>query len=139
MKILTSRTVKEFKFSQENQPQILVDMNSKRYPMPAKAKKSINRQLHALGNYHEEIPLDTIFNALEEFDITPLQEDGTKWSGMLIGGGECGSDASQEQYANFELAMWQPDGSHILLKNGLYLTWCTMPSGKKYEIVTYIS
>ena len=132
-----------------------IDLRSKPISMKQNIKKSINKKIHELGNYHIEIPLDRIFDILAEHRIIALQEDGTPWSGLLIGGAECGSEKARNQFVNFLLAhnpnediyainpfseetFKVPNSGYEFLKNRLFLAWCKMPSGK-YEIVSYIS
>lgn len=83
-------------------------------------KARINRQIHNLGIYHPEIPLDDIFAIVRYHAGRIVQEDGTEWSGIL-----CGDDGS----ARFEIA-----GKNF----PLFLTWHKMNSGN-YEIVAYVS
>lgn len=120
-----------------NLPNFIVDLRSKPRAINAAIRSKINKQLHGLGNYHKDIPLDEIFEILESNNMIALQEDGTKWSGMLIGGAECGSEEARNQHALFQLAFKFDDG-YYTIKHGLSLSWCIMGSGK-YEIVTYIS
>jgi len=105
--------------------------------LPQKAKGPINKELTSLGNYHQQIPLDVIFNILKKYGVIALQEDYTKWGGFLVGGAECGSNEARSQVALFDLAS-NIDGKYMVVDNNLMLSWCKMPSGK-YEIVTYIS
>ena len=114
-----------------------VDLRLKSQAVPTSIKKKINKSIHALGNYHNEIPLDTLFDILKEHNIVALQEDGTIWSGILTGGAECGSDKAREQYASFNLAI-KLENEYLPSKSYLMLNWCKMPSGK-YEIVSYIT
>lgn len=102
--------------------------------LKASERNKVNNKLHALGSYHEKIPLQDIFDILAEIGVHAVQEDGTPWQGMLIGGKECGPEAA-DQVANFYLVR-TTDGSP--LDNSLRLTWCKMPSGR-YEIVAYVS
>ena len=84
------------------------------------------------------MPVGQLFNALRDLGLEALQEDGTPWSGFLVGGAECGSEKAANQRANFPLAAKQEDGSYRLTKVALILSWCVMPSGK-YEIIGYLS
>ena len=79
-----------------------------------------NRQLSQIGTYHNEIPLDQIFEILRRNGLEPIDEDGTPWSGIL-----CGADAS----------------TTIRIRNyrfSLRLDWFRMQSGR-YEITVYLS
>ncbi|MCK9433833.1 MAG: hypothetical protein M0R32_03205 [Candidatus Cloacimonetes bacterium] len=121
---------------------VLVDMNEKGVPIPTSDRRAITDFLHDVGRkYWEYIPLDEIFKMLEGHGIVPLQEDGTRWSGWLLGDKECGSPGSEDQRTLFQLAIRQPDGLWALSKNGILITWCTLngTGTKKYEIVSYVS
>ena len=99
-------------------------------------KRKANNKIHAItSGYHEKIPLSSIFDALTEIGVHAVQEDGSPWSGMLVGGAECGDERTRDQVINFELVRTS-DGTH--LNNSLYLSWCKMPSGK-YELTCYLS
>ena len=88
----------------------------------ASVKNSIGRKLHDLtaNRYFTEIPLDQIFDIVNQNGLTVVDEAGDPWSGFL-----CGSAGE----AHFKVA-----GARFYL----HLSWYTMPSGR-YEIVTYIS
>tara|TARA_Y100000310_G_C20506196_1_gene726536 strand:+ start:549 stop:923 length:375 start_codon:yes stop_codon:yes gene_type:complete len=105
----------------------------------ANNKSKLNNAISALTQgYHDEIPLGGIFDVLKESGVIPVQEDGTEWSGMLVGGAECGSDETRNQVANIDLAV-QGDGGLVPIPNAsLYLSWCKMQSGR-YEVVSYVS
>ncbi len=46
----------------------------------------INKRLHAMGTvYHDAIPLDRIQHILDSNGFLTIQEDGTEWSGFLLG------------------------------------------------------
>lgn len=117
-------------------PGFMVD-SKRQVSIPQKIKSSINKELSSLGNFHTEIPLDRIFDILKKYGIIALQEDNTKWSGMLVGGAECGSEKTRDQAVNFPLA-FDVNGEYLMARNYLNLSWCKMPSGR-YEIVTYFS
>jgi len=119
-------------------PNFAVDIRKKGKSIPANIRRKINNAIHDLGNYHQEIPLQNIFDICKQYDIVPLQEDGTVWSGFLIGGKECGSEEAKDQIAHFDLAIRGEGGKYIPANNMICLTWCKMTSGK-YEIVCYVS
>lgn len=85
----------------------------------------VNDYLHSIGlEYHNAIPLDDIFSVLRANGFEPVQEDGTAWSGLLLG----------------------KDGTaRIELKNAggptrwLVLTWHKMQVSGRFELVGYIS
>jgi hypothetical protein len=100
-------------------------------------KKNINRELHELmkPTYFAEIPLDDIFAVLEKNGVVPLQEDGTKWSGMLLG---------DDSHAYIELGMKSTEQDvHGLpaytpvINTTLALSWHKMNSGKS-EVLAYL-
>lgn len=102
------------------------------------AKSRINKEIQALGNYFPQIPLSEIFAILKKYNVIPLQEDGTKWSGFVTSQGECGSDkASKQGPMKFELATLLND-EYVIANNVLMMTVCTMPSGK-LEMIAYVS
>ena len=92
----------------------------------AKTKKLINSELGTLcKTYYNEIPLDEIFNILKKNNVVAVQEDGTSWSGFLVG--DKGS-------AIFDLTI---DGKNV--NNAVMpLSWYKIESGR-YEINAYIS
>lgn len=52
--------------------------------MKAAVKTKINEKIHPLcDGPQSSIPLSPIFDILDEFGVVPLQEDNTKWSGLI--------------------------------------------------------
>jgi hypothetical protein len=121
-----------------NAKDFMVDIRLKPKAIQQNIKSKINKEIHALGNFHSEIPLETIFNICKKYDVIPLQEDGTYWSGMLVGGAECGSKEAEEQFSSFSLSTKNEKNQYVPANNILRLTWCKM-SSNRYEIVCYIS
>jgi hypothetical protein len=81
----------------------------------------VNKLLHALPTYSNEIPLDDIFQIVKENGGLVVQEDGTPWSGILCGEkGNC--NLKVEGFKNV----------------GLSISWYKMSKGR-YEIVSYVS
>lgn len=123
----------------KKQKKAQVDIQQKIDDSPAlspKVKRRINDSLYSLTlNYQPEIPLKAIFHILHENGIKPLQEDGSDWSGLLMGQKECGTPEASNQKAHIELARIS---NGVVLNSYLVLTWCTMPSGK-YEVLAYLS
>ena len=113
-----------------------VDQRKKTKSIPPTIKRRINNAIHDLGNHHNEIPVTEIFEICEQNGVVPLQEDGTYWSGMLLGGAECGSEKARNQYANLELAVLI-EGEYVPSNNALSINWCKMGSGR-YEVVCYV-
>lgn len=126
-----------FQHQNPEDPNFMADESGRKFAIPGKIKNKVNKDLHALGNFHVQIPLEQIFKIINDVGIIPLQEDNTPWSGMLIGGAECGSEETKNQVVNFSLAINIGD-KFVVSNNSLSLSWCKMPSGK-YEIVTYLS
>jgi len=118
-------------------PNFMVDIRLPEHHIPSKNKKQVNNGIHDLGNYHEQIPLHSIFNILKENDIIPLQEDGTYWEGLLLGGKECGHEEAIKQRTIIPLAI-NINGQYFPCSHGLFISWCKMPSGK-YEIISYVN
>ena len=104
--------------------------------LSAKEKRQVNIKIHGITTgYHDKIPLQDLFDALAEIGVHAVQEDGTPWKGMLIGGAECGDERTHNQVVNFDLVRTADNSG---LNNALYLSWCKMPSGR-YEVVSYVS
>ena len=123
-----------------NLSDFMIDMSSKRRNIPANIRRNINNRLFDLGDYFDKLPVDDIFNILKEYDVYPIQEDGTHWSGLLLGSEACGSDAARKQFASIDLVFKSDKygGIYILANNYLVLRWCTMPSGR-YELLVRVS
>jgi hypothetical protein len=124
---------------------ILVDMEARGRPLQKTDKNEISKFLGDVSRkYWDHIPLQEIFDKLDSHGVVPLQEDGTRWQGMLLGDKECGSPGSETQRAHFRLAFRQPDGKWTLSSNCILLLWCRLfgrenAIDKRYEIVTYVS
>jgi hypothetical protein len=99
-------------------------------------KKTANDMIYAITKgYHDKIPLRAVFDVLTQIGVHAVQEDGTPWSGFLVGGAECGTEEAKNQRVNFSLVRTD---TKTPLNNSLFLSWCKMPSGR-YEIVSYLS
>lgn len=125
-----------------NEPNFAVDLRLGTRPIPPNSRKKINDAIHDLGNFHESIPLDEIFSICEANGVVVLQEDGTKWSGMLMGGAECGSEKARNQFALFDLAVKNDHGEYVPSSHAMNLSWCKMGNAlrsDKYEIVCYVN
>jgi hypothetical protein len=106
---------------------------SKRLTLKSPIKNKLNKMITKIGKtYHNNIPLQTIFDILDNHDIIVLQEDLTEWSGFLTG-----NDA--QVYFNiapkssFDGKKYQPYTNAMLA-----LSYYKMTSGN-YEIVAYIT
>jgi len=95
----------------------------------------INQVICFLPNYHENIPLDTVFGACEKHGLVPLQEDGTRWGGFL-----CGSEGEMllPLGDKNEFSHWQGVKVFTQTRHALRFAWHKMPSGR-YEITSYVS
>jgi len=104
------------------------------------AKRILQKEISELlkPTYFEQIPLGKIFDVFKKYNIYATQEDGTEWSGMLMGGADCGSNKAQDQRATFDLASKDRFGKLSPINLAFYMTWCKMPSGK-YEVIGYVS
>ena len=52
-------------------------------------KKQINKILYEISRKkYDSIPLGDIFDAVEKYGLIPLQEDDTRWCGILCGDNE---------------------------------------------------
>lgn len=108
----------------------------------AKNIRRINNVICSLPNYHEAIPLKTIFDAILDEGMVVLQEDGTEWCGLLCGEqGNCifplGDLAETDSHG---FLVTDSPGEHVFkeTKHGLALGWYRMPSGR-YEVTSYVS
>jgi hypothetical protein len=103
-----------------------------------KIRRPINKEIQDLLSpiYFNEIPLGDLFDILEAHGLVAVQEDNTRWSGILCG---------ESVHTTFDLA----DMSESRSENGLtfydepangvlVLSWYKMASGR-YEIVAYLS
>jgi len=115
----------------------MVNLRGKTKAIDSSRKNAINKELHALGSYFKDIPLDEIFGILKSHDVWPIQEDGTPWSGFVTVQGECGSEKATQSPMMFDLAVKGQLG-YLPSRNKLIMTACTMPSGT-IEIVVYVS
>lgn len=99
-------------------------------------KSKMGNEIGAITKgFHKEIPLGKIMAVLEKYGYELVQEDGTPWSGFLVGGAECGSPEATRQRATIEIVQ---KADRTPMNNALILMWCKMPSGN-YEVVSYIS
>ena len=92
----------------------------------------------AMKGWHDSIPLSDVFLALSWEGLVPIQEDGTRWAGVLAGGAECGSDEARGQHADIPIAGKNANNLWCMTTAMLHLSWCKMHSGR-YEVVCYLS
>ena len=87
-------------------------------------RNRINRAITKnIPTYNIDIPMDEIFECITAHDGTPVQEDGTPWSGFM-----CGANGS----ATIEVTFPTMKSMYV------HISWYKMQSGR-YEIVSYIS
>ena len=112
-----------------------------RKTLPPKIKKKVNKALHSLttNKHFDSIPLNDIKRILERADLILLQEDGTPWSGFLMGDSASASIVVGDKndivksYGDSIIAVYRP-----YTNTRLQLSWYRMPSGK-FEVSTYLS
>lgn len=106
---------------------------SKRNSIKASLKNKINKHITKIGKeYYNNIPLETIFDILDYYDIVALQEDNTEWNGMLVGN-EAQVYFNLAYKNSFDGKRYQPFTNTMLA-----LSYYKMSSGR-YEIVTYLT
>lgn len=118
-------------------------------------RSKINRDLQKIlkQTYFESIPLDQMFKVLDKHGIVPLQEDNTKWSGILTGGVKKTEmvninlgwkkipekDIKKRGYEGEKITYPNPKGQYFAVPNAvLVMTYYKMASGK-YEVIGYVS
>ena len=86
----------------------------------------INKELSIYNkDMFDKIPLQPIFDILKKYKMTPLQEDGTKWDGFLLG---------RTATVRFELGY---DGK--VIKNFMLNLYWYKHDTNRYEINVYLS
>ena len=108
--------------------------------IPARIRTRINKTLCRLPNYHQGIPLGTIFGILKDNHVVPLQEDNMEWDGVI-----CGAEGQTtfplgdlNEIRHNVLVCERDEPTYTPVDNVLCLSWYKMPSGR-YEVVTYVS
>ena len=100
------------------------------------ARKQINKVLTEISRKkYDTIPIDEIFDVVEKYGLVPLQEDNTRWEGMLLG----------ENSNTYIPLAWKSSGVekdgykfYTPLKNTiLSISWYKFETGR-YEITTYL-
>lgn len=140
--------------------EIIVNLATRSVALPTSVRRKIGNALHAMGDFFQGgIPLDRIFEILEANDVIPVDIDGTRWSGLLCGGAEVGTDKCiQHQHASFRLAYRRTKNAesvkHTLVADepnqvefevvpvtqGLHLTWGRMPApSTRWEVIKYVN
>jgi hypothetical protein len=95
--------------------------------LPSSVRGKINGDMNKFlsSNYLPDIPLKKMFGILARNKVTPIDDDGTYWSGFLTG---------KEGRASIELAYKGGTVKNALLQ----IQWYKMPSGN-YEVNAYVS
>ena len=124
---------------------VMINLHPVTNKLLAKDRKRINKVLHDLtvNKYFDLIPLDDIFQVLQNEGIVVLQEDGMEWAGMLCGGVKetviCYFDIADQTRP--EDAPWDNGRNiypHVIRNAVLSLSYYQLGSGR-WEIVTYIA
>lgn len=113
--------------------QLLLEEIKNLKKLPPNVRKKINAELHPIGTkYHDKIPFGDILDTLKKYGLLVLQEDRTRWSGVLTG--RDGNDTFDLGY----IESGDDDGQYTVIDNSrLVMSWYKMSSGR-YEIVVYV-
>lgn len=108
-------------------------------PINQKDRKALNAALNAAvpGDYFEGIPMQEMKEAVREAGYVILQEDGTEWSGMILGSeGEAFFELGKLTHGRTVngLATYKP-----VPNSGLRMAWYAMNSKGRYEVIKYIT
>ncbi len=105
--------------------------------LPKSVYKKINAELAGISReYHPAIPLTDIFGMFESRGLTILQEDGSRWEGLLCGEeGRMVVDVADVLSAELhnDNVYYKPIGRTLML------SWYKMPRTGNYEITAYVS
>ena len=119
-----------------------VKMSGRGAAVPAPIKTRVKNELYAIGQKSwQSIPLDQILWALRKNGLMALQEDGTEWSGMLMGLKECGDPDANTQRVSWPVAMQSANdaGEWIMTNTAVQLSWCVRRRDPiAFEIVVYM-
>lgn len=114
-------------------------LEAKKMMLKANVRKKVSAKLHDLTSpknktrYFRAIPLQDIFDILEKFGIVVLQEDRTKWSGLILG------TSGTAYFDVAPIASKDEDDMYIPYSNTkLAMQWYKMSASGKYEITTYM-
>lgn len=111
-------------------------------------RKMANDKIHEVlkQTYFNGVPLDAIFDSLKSIGIVPLQEDNTRWDGLLVGReGQANIRLGFDESSNtsFEYPFPEETGgltTYQPIENAmLVLTWHKMEESGRYEVIGYIS
>lgn len=94
-------------------------------------RNKLAKKLHTVTkHFHDSIPLVDIDTFLADFDLTLIQEDNMKWSGLL-----CGREANTT--FNLGVLSSESNGVYEVAPNKLYFYWYKHNTGR-YEINSYL-
>jgi hypothetical protein len=100
----------------------------------APERRKIGNELHPLTtHFWDAIPLDKVEEVLFNHGLVLLQEDNTRFSGLLLG---------RESYTVFPLgdvATVDEKGIYTPIKSGLYFYWYRRDETGRYEINMYLT
>ena len=100
-------------------------------------KKQINKLLWEISKTkYDSIPLGDIFDVVEKYGLIPIQEDDTKWGGIL-----CGDNEQIYITVAFKSSEIEKDGCKFyepIKTTILNISWYKYTTGR-YEITTYLS
>lgn len=100
-------------------------------------KKAIGKDLHALGDYHDGIPLYDLRAVLKKHGLVLLQEDQTEFCGLF-----CGREGKALIEVGFEYTKYKGYGDIDTFKpvknSALAITWYQM-SSQRVEVISYMS
>ena len=99
-------------------------------------KKQINKILYEISKKkYDSIPLGDIFDAVEKYGLVPLQEDDTRWGGIL-----CGNNEQIFITVGWKSSENEKDGCKFyepIKTTVLNISWYKFTNGR-YEITTYL-
>lgn len=100
-------------------------------------KKAIGKDLHALGDYHDGIPLDDLRAVLKKHGLVLLQEDQTLFCGFF-----CGQKGSCLLEVGFEYTKYKGncdiDTYKPVQNSALSMSWYKL-SSRRTEVICYMS
>lgn len=101
-------------------------------------RSKLNRKISKIlkPTYFDKIPLEDIFDVLEEHGLVPLQEDNTYWSGILAGGVK----KTEQMTINLGWKDTEQNKQYQPVSNAmLSLSYYKMPKSGKYEVIAYVT
>ena len=97
-------------------------------------RNRINREISKMDTYHNEIPTDEIWEAIENHGGVVIDEAGERWSGLF-----CGEQGQASMAIVFpEITDTWARSNKVTANMFVHISWYKMDSGR-YEIVCYVS